>query len=724
MGDMRGRDPQAIREQLQRILVSPVFLHSERLRRFLTHCVEAELSGRVDDLKEYTIGVVAFDRPKHYNPAEDPIVRVEARRLRKKLDEYYQTVGSADPVVIDVPKGGYLPVFTKRRWETPSRRVIVFGGVGAMALGCIAAGFWWSREHRAALPELALTRLTSDRGLTTDPALSADGSQLVYASDRVSAGGLDIWIQPVNQNPTSTKPRRLTDDPADDSQPSISPDGSTAAFRSERQPAGVYVVPASGGEAKLLAPDGRNPRYSPDGRWIAYWVGSPGGDNLPPAGKVYIVPSTGGVARGLLSNFASAACPVWSPDSRGLLVEAMQTPADGLDLWAISPNDEHATATGIASVLEQARLRLALRECSLSWGKSSLVFSALDGDTQNLWRLRVLPDGQPGGRVERFTFGSAEEALPFEASSGAITFASRTETLDIWRLPVDHPDQLAQVTEGVSMASFPQARGNRLTFLSKTEGKSVVWLKDLQTGRASQLTRAGVEARYPQICPDGETVVYSDGPNAFAVTVRSPTARLICNGCARVWQCNDHEVFYLPAGSKSPLEIDEFLLPGGPKRPLLLSPQRDLANAQKSADGWLAFHAITGATQRQIFVARYLAGQAIPPREWIPVTGGSDLDRNAVWNEQSDRLYFLSERCGFRCIWSQRLDPSTKQPAGAPIAIRHFHSARQGLSAIGDVGAIGLSFTSGYLYFALAEQGGDVWLARPGAGAKSLIPRQ
>jgi hypothetical protein len=130
MREDRGRDPQAIREQLQRIVVSPVFLHSERLRRFLTHCVEAELSGRVDDLKQYAIGVVAFDRPKHYNHAEDPIVRVEARRLRKKLDEYYQTLGSADPVVIDVPKGGYLPVFTKRRREMPSRRVVLFAGAG------------------------------------------------------------------------------------------------------------------------------------------------------------------------------------------------------------------------------------------------------------------------------------------------------------------------------------------------------------------------------------------------------------------------------------------------------------------------------------------------------------------------------------------------------------------------------------------------------------------
>jgi hypothetical protein len=144
-----------------------------------------------------------------------------------------------------------------------------------------------------------------------------------------------------------------------------------------------------------------------------------------------------------------------------------------------------------------------------------------------------------------------------------------------------------------------------------------------------------------------------------------------------------------------------------------VSADHDLANAQKSTDGWLAFHAITGPTGRQILVAPYHAGKSTPPQEGIPITDGSQMDRNAAWNDRSDTLYFLSERCGFRCIWAQRLDGTTKKPVGEPMAVRHFHSARQGLSAIGDVGAIGLSFADGSLYFAQAEQSGDIWLARP-----------
>jgi hypothetical protein len=222
MGERNGPDPVLIREQLQRVLVSPVFLHSERLRRFLTHCVEAALAGRVEALKESAIGVAAFDRPKNYNPAEDPIVRVEARRLRTKLDLYYQDAGAADPVLIQLPKGGYLPVFVVRQ---PPPRVFgraVSAAAGTLVLCGVAAGLWYA-GNRAPLPELALTRVTSGHGLTTDPALSADGKILVYASDRAGTGGLDIWLQRIGPGPEEL--RQLTADPADDSQPTVSPDG-------------------------------------------------------------------------------------------------------------------------------------------------------------------------------------------------------------------------------------------------------------------------------------------------------------------------------------------------------------------------------------------------------------------------------------------------------------------------------------------------------------------
>src|SRR5262249_11491956 len=71
-----------VEAQLERILVSRTFVHSERLRRFLRFCVEQTIAGRTNNLREYNIAREVFDRPVSYNPASDPIVRVEARRLR------------------------------------------------------------------------------------------------------------------------------------------------------------------------------------------------------------------------------------------------------------------------------------------------------------------------------------------------------------------------------------------------------------------------------------------------------------------------------------------------------------------------------------------------------------------------------------------------------------------------------------------------------------------
>jgi adenylate cyclase len=111
--------PEQIRIQLERILASTFFVRSERLCRFLRFTVELTLNGETDRIKEYTLGRDVFDRDKNYDPRADSIVRVEARRLRKKLSEYYQEIGCNDPVSIEFPPGSYVPVFQPRLPATP-----------------------------------------------------------------------------------------------------------------------------------------------------------------------------------------------------------------------------------------------------------------------------------------------------------------------------------------------------------------------------------------------------------------------------------------------------------------------------------------------------------------------------------------------------------------------------------------------------------------------------
>ena len=103
-------EDEAVRQQLDNILKSPGFARNDRLSRFLRFTVERHLERRYEDLKESVIGIEVFRRKADYDSKLDPVVRTEARRLRARLREYYNSVGADAAVVIDLPKGGYVPV--------------------------------------------------------------------------------------------------------------------------------------------------------------------------------------------------------------------------------------------------------------------------------------------------------------------------------------------------------------------------------------------------------------------------------------------------------------------------------------------------------------------------------------------------------------------------------------------------------------------------------------
>jgi adenylate cyclase len=123
MSLVRDRDPavsgnvseREVRTQLDRILQSNVFKNSERLHRFLRFAVERVLDGRTDQLKESVLGRVIYDRGSDFDPRTQSIVRVEAQRLRRRLQEYYEVEGKGDVVAIDLQPGSYVPVFAHAR---------------------------------------------------------------------------------------------------------------------------------------------------------------------------------------------------------------------------------------------------------------------------------------------------------------------------------------------------------------------------------------------------------------------------------------------------------------------------------------------------------------------------------------------------------------------------------------------------------------------------------
>ena len=110
---------EAVRAQIARILTSERFRSSKKQKGFLKFVVNEALAGRGAQLKGYSIALAVYGRDKSFDPQVDPIVRVEAGRLRRALEHYYLTDGKNDPIRIEIPKGAYVPTFQTA--QTPRR---------------------------------------------------------------------------------------------------------------------------------------------------------------------------------------------------------------------------------------------------------------------------------------------------------------------------------------------------------------------------------------------------------------------------------------------------------------------------------------------------------------------------------------------------------------------------------------------------------------------------
>jgi TolB-like protein/Flp pilus assembly protein TadD len=157
--DLQQPSAGAVRAELARIAASPGFAKAERMRRFIDFVVDETLQGRADALKEYPIGVEVFGRAD-FDPRSDTIVRVEARRLRKKLDEYYAREGRLDVVRIILPSGSYVPVFETLSEEgnAPRRPRGILGALGvsiALAAALGAYYLFWQHARPVAAPQIA-----------------------------------------------------------------------------------------------------------------------------------------------------------------------------------------------------------------------------------------------------------------------------------------------------------------------------------------------------------------------------------------------------------------------------------------------------------------------------------------------------------------------------------------------------------------------------------------
>jgi Tol biopolymer transport system component len=649
------------------------------------------------------------------------------RCLRKDRARRFQSMADVRILLeesVDQPADAPAPA-RRARWR-PGAAALVAAGVAA-ALGGAALYSLFSRETPSpTLPPLV--RLTWDGGLTTWPALSPDGTLLAYASDRAGRGDLDIWVQRMG----GSDPIRLTANAADESMPAFSPDGSHVAYRSERDGGGVFVVPSLGGTERLLVPGCRDPRYSPDGRSIACWTGEIGGAFYPGSSRIVIVSASGGQPRAFRPDFETAAFPLWTPDGRALLFLGRKTvagskPASVVDWWMAPDGAGGERATGAIRAFGTGRLsppegHFWLRPEAWHGGGREVLFTARQRDATNVWSL-PLDDGGSAGAPRLLTRGAPVHAFPATAAAPgrrAFVFASVSVDVQLWRLPL-----LADAARGeaarrllptVSQVGSPSIStdGRVLIFSARQANGYRLVSVDTATGEQATVATVGSpEFVRTVVSGDGRSLVYGASGTGYRMALRDGVPEPLCDRCGWPTHLNADgtEALFESVGSDERLI---FWSKAG-ARPLIAGStgvQVMQFGGRFSPDRrWVAFCAgRRGSPGRQIVIVPKAPDRDLRPEEWITVTDGTTADREPVWSPDRRRLYFLSDRDGFRCIWARPLDPDTARPTGAAYPVAHFHHARELLRApVPSIGAIGLSASADSLIFTVAESSGNIW---------------
>jgi hypothetical protein len=322
-------------------------------------------------------------------------------------------------------------------------------------------------------------------------------------------------------------------------------------------------------------------------------------------GKAFRAPSGGGNPIAIQPDFASVLYPIWSPDGKQLLFLAAcnpeDIPADAFDWW-IAPRDGGPAIKTESFILFRSQRIMDGRPSLVvpaGWIGDGVFFSANLEAVTSLWRLNLLPStGKPAGLPQQLTFGTSLEAKPSVIAGEQIAFASLTQSLNIWSLPVDAnlgkvTGDAQKLTDGAHDAHTSlSADGKKLVLTSTRAGNPDVWMKDLATDRETALTVTPVSEEQPEITSDGTRVCYMvpEGQKfaIYGVSTNGDVPERLCEDCGRPWDWSPDgkKILYLVAEGRgkraqSPMGLALFDIATRQKTAYLEHPQYGLARAHK-----------------------------------------------------------------------------------------------------------------------------------------------
>lgn len=562
-----------------------------------------------------------------------------------------------------------------------------------------------------------LYELTSDTGLSDNPSLSRDGKLIAYVSDRGQPENMDVFVQ---QLPNG-KVKRITLDPALESDPTLAPDGSSVAYRSERKGGGIYLSrvdfsQTGGGEEHLLVPGGRNPRFSPDGQAIAYWIGDT--DEALPSGELYVRPLNGPPTR-LAPDFKDARLPVFSSDGRFVLFSGCRTahrpmPACS-DWWVTSLDGKVVKNTGAVDLM----LKQQIQPWGVGgWYADRVLFTARKGFTPSLWEIRV-PESElrAVGKPEQLTSGDLRENGPSLADDRTLAFEHLVSSLHVSRIDgASHPRtavaSMVTTDAALDLCPFISHNGHWLTFVRGSAITWSPWVKDLETGVEWQFPLSAKGLYSPIVDDAGDTVAFEAQENsrpAIFVATRGQSERKLCSDCSNpMGWFEDGKTFFFRAGGSSSIRLMD--VKTGVAREVVPANGAVLSQANWSPENeYLLFTETRPGGGKRVF-AVHLAGvgRSVIGKK-IPVTDVDEGSDHARWSGDGKTIFYISTRDGFKCIWAQAFDPRTGTVKGPAFAVAHYHNPGASIGIVVPR-SFNLSVAGDSIFFDLGEYTSSIWV--------------
>jgi Tol biopolymer transport system component len=600
----------------------------------------------------------------------------------------------------------------KKAWSVGAMVTLTAMVVGVVLL--ITGGDRSTRVER-------IGQLTPGTDLSREPSISRDGKTVAYSSDRAETGNLDIWVQTL----PAGRPVRVTTDPADDGQADIAPDGSSVVFRSERHGGGIYLATMSGERReRLLVPDGRNPRFSPDGGSVVYWVGD--ADATVASGWLFLMSLADGSSVRLAADFKDARLPIWSSDGRSILFTGCRAGDQNLpacsEWWVTSRDGTQVRNTG--GLAQLGKEEIVLIDIG-GWYGDTVLFSGRKGNTTSLWELAISRTSlRAAGKPRQLTSGDAREVAASLAKNDTIAFERLAGSLHVWRIAhASNPKEAVatKVTQDAAVDLSPSIsqNGRWLAFSRGFGNRRDIWIRDMQSGSESLFLSSVMDKLSPLIDDSGETAVFEEReggvPSVFKLTRGQLTKRL-CTGCSSPsgWFDGDRAVLYRGG---LPSKIRMFDLRTGEEKILLEASGTSLGEATWSpANQHLLFTASRDGHRKQVFAALFPKSRPVVTGRWIPITSGLEFSDRPRWSADGKSIFFLSTRDGFSCVWGQHFDVKSGTVTSSPFTVMHYHNARFSPAVVVSR-SFNLSVSGDSVYLNVGEITASIWtgvIRRPG----------